>query len=117
MEGAFGFDFVHCYFHNSSLFNRRNGLAFITFTQRDSVEKTLAVQHHIIDSSKVNCQRVRPFYKLRTRLPENDNCENWSKEKEDQDQPRCDFFGCQPENISQSTEELVVKREKLILVD
>jgi hypothetical protein len=110
MKGSFGLDLLNCYLLNLSTFNRRNGQAYVTFTQRDTVEKTLAVQKHSIDGCNVHCQRVFTLLELRARVPNNENRENWSKGKNYRDQPRCALTDDRPENISKSTEHVVNKK-------
>ena len=112
MKGSFALDLFSCYLLNPSTFNRRNGLAYVTFTQRDSVEKTLAVQKHSIDGCYVYCKRVLSVQELRARVPKDVNREHWSKGKKYRDQPRCALVDDQPENIIKSTEKPVVKKDK-----
>jgi hypothetical protein len=112
VKGSFGLDLFDCYLLNPSTFSRRNGLAYVTFTQKESVEKTLAVQKHSIDGCNFHCQRVLSLQELRARVPKNENRENWSKGKQYRDQPRCALVDDQPENILKSTEKPVVKKDK-----
>ena len=112
MKGSFALDLLSCYLLNPSTFNRRNGLAYVTFTERDSVEKTLAVQKHSIEGCYVYCKRVLSVQELRARVPKDDNREHWSKGKKCRDLPRCASVDDQPENIFQSTEKSVVKKDK-----
>ena len=108
MKGSFGLDLLNRFLLNPSTFNRRIGQAFITFTQRDSVEKTLAFQQHSIDGCNVYCRRVLTFPELRAH--DNENRESWSKGKKYRDQRRCALTDDRPENISKSTEHMVKKK-------
>jgi len=101
MKGSFGLDLLNRFLLNPSTFNRRIGQAFITFTQRDSVEKTLAFQQHSIDGCNVYCRCVPTFPELRAH--NNENRESWFKGKKYRDDDR-------PEIISRSTEHVVKKK-------